>query len=215
MNDPIAKIGIPVLILAVAILVMNSALFSVAAGIIAFVIALTSSSRRANKRSRLVPLIAAALALLVAGYIAWGSWVLTGSPTEWPRNLPYPDKMVIAVHESMHSPRVMPFDNTRTLNVLGAFIVACSSLAGWFLGSTSVGTALISPQIEKTRRHLYYRCTLGAALGLVPGLFLGAMLGKSFPPILLLFPIGAFVGAAIGASMIDKQEGEGAAPERH
>ncbi len=205
MTDPIARIGIPLLLLAIAILVMNSALFSVVAGIIAFVFALTFSSRRANKRSSLVSLIATALALMVAGYIAWGSWVLTGSPTEWPRNLPYPDKMVIAVHESMHSPRVMPFDNTRTLNVLGAAIVACSGLAGWFLGSTSVGTALTIPQIEKTRRHHYYRCTLGAALGLVPGLFLGAMLGKSFPIVLFLFPIGAFVGAAIGASESDSQ----------
>ncbi len=203
MTDPIAKIGIPLLILAVTILVMNPALFSVAAGSIAFGIALTFSSRRAKKRSSLISLIAATIALLVAVYIAWGSWVLTGSPTEWPRNLPYPDKMVIAVHESMHSPRVMPFDNTRTLNVLGAAIVAFSGLAGWFLGSTATGSALTSPQLDKPVRHLYYRATLGATLGLVAGLFPAIMIGKRLPIALLLIPIGAFVGAAWATSVGD------------
>jgi len=205
MKDPIARIGIPLLILAVTILVMNPAAFSLAAGIIAFVIALSFSSRRAKKRSSLIPLIATALALSVAGYIAWGSWVLTGSPTEWPRNLPYPDKMVIAVHESMHSPRVMPFDNARTLNVLGAGIVAFTGLAGWFLGSTTTGNALVGPHMAKPVRNLYYRATLGASLGLAMGLFPGAMLGKSIPIVLLLIPIGAFVGAALATPTSDSQ----------
>jgi len=205
MRDSFARCGIPLLIMAIAILVMNPAGFSVAAGVVAFVIALAFSSRHAKERASLLPLLATALALLVAGFLVWGSWVLTGSPTEWPRNLPYPDKMVIVVHESMHSPRVMPFGNTRTLIVIGAFIAACSGLAGWFLGSTTAGTMLISPHIEKSARHLYYRTTLGATFGLVAGLFPAAMLGKSFPILILLIPIGAFVGAAIGVSVAGRK----------
>lgn len=206
MKAPFASFGIPVLVMVFAILILNAAGFSVAMGAIAFVLALALASRRGSNRqvkNRLHPIrfIGVALLLLVAGYLSWGIWVLTGSPTEWPRNLPYPDQLMVLIHESMQSPWVMPFDNKQTLLVLEALIVCLAGCAGWLLGSTSAGPALCRPWVTKnSSRQLYYQSTLWSISGLAIGLFPAVMFGKAVPIALLLIPLGAFAGAAYAAS---------------
>lgn len=206
MKDSFASFGIPVLVMAFAVLAFNSAGFSVAMGVIAFVLALALSSqrgasRRAKNRPRLVRFVGVALLLLAVGYLNWGIWVLTGSPTEWPRHWPYPDQLMILIHESMQSPSVMPFDNKQTLLALGALITCLTACAGWLLGSTSTGSALCRPWVtKKSSRQLYYQSTLWSISGLAIGLFPAVMFGKALPIALLLIPLGTFVGAGYATS---------------
>ena len=140
-------------------------------------------------------------AVLASVYFTWGAFILVGTPDVWPRPLPYPDKAVLAIHESVNHPSAMPFGNHRTLSIIGFATVLIMAIAGRHLGNCLQGTATRHNMIrawDQTYNDLL-PILAGSAVGLCLGLF-GALLtyDKRSPLPLMMILIGTFGGALLG-----------------